>query len=66
VFGYNLLVLPSLLAVRTLVLSPWALLICVFLQVFAEKLDYGVILAAVVRTWKYSEATAVQMFIQQA
>jgi hypothetical protein len=51
VFSYHLLILPSLLTVRALVLSPWAL-IYVFVQVFAEQLDNHAILAAFVRTWK--------------
>ena len=64
VFSYPLLVLPSLLAVRTLILTPWALLICVFLQVFAEEFNCNVVFAAFVRAWQESEVTASQVLIQ--
>lgn len=67
VFSYPLLVLPSLLAVWTLILSPWALLLHVFLHIFAEQMDHLRLIAtleALVRAWQESIGTASQVFIQ--
>ena len=52
VFSYPLPVLPSLLAVRTLIVSPWTLLLYMFFQIFAKQFDY-IVLITTIMTFTY-------------